>query len=69
MGSLNGRVSALEMTIPNGCVACDERARTFSFGEDTGPATCPGCGRPFEVFAFTIRIARPDDLDDEREGM
>ena len=68
MGRLSDRVGALEAMIPSGCAACDERARTFSFGEDTGPATCPGCGRPFEVFPFTIQIARPDDLDDDQEG-
>ena len=60
MGSLNGRVSALEAMIPSGCAACDERARTFYFGESSGPATCPDCGRPVEAEYFTIRIDKAE---------
>ncbi len=56
MANLSDRVGRLEATIPSGCVACDERSRTIHVGEDSGPATCPGCGRPIDVERFTIQL-------------
>lgn len=65
MGELSRRVGRLEATIPNGCVACTERSRTFHFAEDPVPAACPECGRPIEVERFTIRIDRAEPWEDD----
>ena len=65
MGELSRRVGRLEATIPNGCVACDERSRTIHVGERAVTATCPDCGRPIEVERFTIRIDRAEPWGDD----
>ena len=65
MGELSRRVGRLEATIPDGCVACDERSRTIHVGEHAVSPTYPDCGRPIELKRFTIRIDRAEPWEDD----